>query len=66
MLRTFLLWTPETPRTLSELVKILGGLCGLLKQEMYAAVTTPARRRSQMRLALLADEMNPITRSLIS
>ncbi|MFC6881473.1 type ISP restriction/modification enzyme [Actinomadura yumaensis] len=56
VLRRFLLWEPESPRTLSSLVRILGGLCGLLKDEVHAAITDPLKKRSQMRLALLADD----------
>ena len=52
-----MLWEPESPRTLGSLVKIIGGLCGLLKDEVYAAITDPLKKRSQMRLALLADEL---------
>jgi hypothetical protein len=52
----FLLWEPESPRTLGSLVKIVGGLCGLLKDEVYGAITQPLKKRSQMRLALLADD----------
>ncbi|MFF4237800.1 type ISP restriction/modification enzyme [Actinomadura geliboluensis] len=56
VLRRFLLWEPESPRTLTSLVGILGGLCGLLKDEVYAAITGPPKKRSQMQLALLADD----------
>lgn len=56
IVRCFLLWEPESPRTLSSLVKIVGGLCGLLKDEVYAAITEPIKKRSQMRLVLLADD----------
>jgi hypothetical protein len=56
VIRRFLLWQPESPRTLGSLVKIVGGLCGLLKDEVYAAITEPLKKRSQMRLALLADD----------
>jgi hypothetical protein len=56
VIRRFLLWEPESPRTLGSLVKIVGGLCGLLKDEVYAAITEPLKKRSQMRLALLADD----------
>ncbi|WP_242888837.1 type ISP restriction/modification enzyme [Actinomadura litoris] len=56
VLRRFLLWEPESPRTLTSLVKILGGLCGLLKDEVHAAITDPLKDRSQVRLALLADD----------
>ncbi|GAA4188283.1 hypothetical protein GCM10022252_23230 [Streptosporangium oxazolinicum] len=56
IVRRFMLWEPESPRTLGSLVKIIGGLCGLLKDEVYAAITDPLKKRSQMRLALLADD----------
>ncbi len=56
VLRRFLLWEPESPQTLTSLVKIIGGLCGLLKEEVHAAITDPLKKRSQMRLALLADD----------
>lgn len=56
VVRRFLLWEPESPRTLGALVKIVGGLCGLLKDEVYAAITEPLKERPQMRLALLADD----------
>ncbi|WP_406673776.1 type ISP restriction/modification enzyme [Nonomuraea sp. N2-4H] len=52
----FMLWEPESPRRLGDLVKILGGLCNLLKDEVYAAITNPLKKRSQVRLALLADD----------
>ncbi|GLY80588.1 type ISP restriction/modification enzyme [Actinoallomurus iriomotensis] len=56
VIRRFLLWEPESPRTLGSLVQIVGGLCALLKDEVYAAITEPLKKRSQMRLALLADD----------
>ncbi|GAA1772759.1 hypothetical protein GCM10009734_97130 [Nonomuraea bangladeshensis] len=56
VVRRFMLWEPESPRTLGSLVKIIGGLCGLLKDEVYAAISDPLKKRSQMRLALLADD----------
>jgi hypothetical protein len=56
VIRRFLLWEPESPRTLGSLVKIVGGLCGLLKDEVYAAISEPLKKRSQVRLALLADD----------
>ncbi|MFG1997600.1 hypothetical protein ACGFNU_00450 [Spirillospora sp. NPDC048911] len=56
ILRRFLLWEPEAPRTLGSLVRIVGGLCGLLKDEIHTAIIAPVKKRSQVRLALLADD----------
>jgi hypothetical protein len=36
LISNFLLWPPEAPRSLTELIKIMAGLCDLLHEEVYA------------------------------
>ncbi|MEV4251839.1 type ISP restriction/modification enzyme [Spirillospora sp. NPDC049652] len=52
----FLLWEPEAPRTLGDLVKIMAGLCLLLKEEVIATLADPSDRKARERLSLLADD----------
>lgn len=56
LISDFLLWPPEAPRSLSELIKIMAGLCDLLHDEVYAVLTDVSRHAAHEHLTLLAED----------
>ena len=56
LLRDFLLWEPEQPRTLSELIKIVAGLCRLLRDEVIAILSSTPQHAAYEDLTLLAED----------
>lgn len=55
LISDFLLCPPEAPRSLTELIKIMAGLCDLLHDEAYAVLTSTAGHAAHDHLAVLAD-----------
>ena len=56
LLQSFLLWTPDPPRGLAELIRISAGLCHLLRAEVIASLEAERRGRvERLFLAHLAD-----------
>jgi hypothetical protein len=56
MIEDFLLWAPEPPHSLIELVKIVAGLCDLLHDEVYAVLTGSPGHAAHEHLTLLAED----------
>jgi hypothetical protein len=56
LIHDFLLWEPEQPRSLADLIKVVAGLCDLLHDEVYFILTGAARFAAQEDLTLLADD----------
>lgn len=56
VLAHFLLWEPERPRRLAELIQVVAGLCRLLHDEVAATLSGPAGHKAQADLTLLADD----------
>lgn len=54
--RDFLLWTPETPRTVEQLVHAIAGLCRLLRSEVTEAIRLENAHRRPQLLTLLARD----------
>jgi hypothetical protein len=52
----FLTWQPEPPRSLSELIRIVAGLCNLLHDEVYSILEDSPDHAAHQNLTLLADE----------
>ncbi|MGW3961193.1 type ISP restriction/modification enzyme [Amycolatopsis sp. NPDC005003] len=57
VLTDFLLWEPERPRTLDELVRLIANLCGLLRDDVMAEIVREYTGKStaQTFLGLAAD-----------
>ena len=55
LISDFLLWPPEAPRSLAELIKIMAGLCDLLHDEVYAVLTGTPGHSAREHLTLLAE-----------
>jgi Type ISP C-terminal specificity domain/N-6 DNA Methylase len=53
LVEDFLLWEPEQPRTLAQLIKIVAGLCRLLRDEVAAILADPSRDVAHEELSLL-------------
>lgn len=56
LVRDFLLWDPEQPRTLGQVIKIVAGLCRLLRDEVSAVLADPSRAVAHEELTLLAAD----------
>jgi hypothetical protein len=56
VLGRFLLWEPERPRSLAELIRVVAGLCWLLREEVAATLSGPPGRKAHADLSLLADD----------
>jgi hypothetical protein len=56
VLGRFLLWEPERPRSLAELIRVVAGLCRLLREEVAATLSGPPGQKAHADLALLADD----------
>jgi Type ISP C-terminal specificity domain/N-6 DNA Methylase len=56
VLGRFLLWEPEQPRSLAELIRVVAGLCRLLREEVAAALSGPPGQKAHADLTLLADD----------
>jgi hypothetical protein len=56
LISDFLLWPPEAPRSLAELIKILAGLCDLLHDEVHAVLTGLPGHSAREHLTLLAED----------
>ena len=54
LISDFLLWPPEAPRSLAELIKIMAGLCDLLHDEVYAVLAGAPGHAAHEHLTLLA------------
>lgn len=52
----FLLWEPERPRSLAELIRVVAGLCRLLRDEVAATLSGPPGQKVHADLTLLADD----------
>ncbi len=55
MIRDFLLWEPERPRSLLELIRVVAGLCRLLRDEVQAVLSSGPDRAGREDLQLLAE-----------
>src|SRR5262249_32192557 len=55
MVRAFLLWEPEQPRSLAEVIRITAGLCRLLREEVAAILSHGPDRAGHEDLQLLAE-----------
>jgi hypothetical protein len=57
VLTDFLLWEPERPRTLDELVRLIANLCGLLRDDVTAEIAreSSGKAKNQTFLSLAAD-----------
>jgi hypothetical protein len=56
LITDFLLATPQAPRPLAELIRIVAGLCDLLQDEVYAVLGGSPRHTAHKHLTLLADD----------
>ena len=56
LVREFLLWQPERPRSLGELIKVVAGLCRLLRDEVNAILNTDSDQPGYEDLSLLAED----------
>ncbi|MCW6003765.1 N-6 DNA methylase [Micromonospora sp. CPCC 205371] len=56
LIEDFLLWEPERPRTLAELINVVAGLCRLLRDEVAAILADPLRDVAHEELTLLAAD----------
>lgn len=56
LIEDFLLWEPEQPRTLVQLVKVVAGLCRLLRDEVAAVLVDSSRDVAHEELTLLAAD----------
>ncbi|MDQ1287605.1 MAG: hypothetical protein QG622_1170 [Actinomycetota bacterium] len=52
----FLLWEPESPRSLGELINIVAGLCRLLREEVDSILGDPSKGPGFEDLSLLASD----------
>jgi hypothetical protein len=56
LIRDFLIWDPDPPRTLTELIRIVAGLCRLLRDEVSAILEAAPHHAAYEDLSLLADD----------
>lgn len=56
LIRAFIHWEPEQPRTLNELIRIVAGLCRLLRDEVTAVLSSSPHNTAHEDLTLLADD----------
>jgi hypothetical protein len=56
LITDFLLWPPEAPRSLAELIRILAGLCELLHDEVEAVLGDGSSHTAHEHLTLLAED----------
>jgi len=56
MIRDFLLWTPEAPRSLASLIRVVAGLSRLLRDEVAAVLTGGGGTAAYDDLSLLATD----------
>lgn len=56
MLREFLLWEPESPRSLRQLITVMAGLCRLLRDEVSSIFTSSGHSQARDELRLLAAD----------
>jgi N-6 DNA Methylase len=56
LIRDFLLWAPQPPRSLVDLIKIVAGLCDLLHDEVYAVLSGSPGHAAHEHMTLLADD----------
>ncbi len=55
LISDFLIWPPEAPPLLAELIKIIAGLCDLLHDEVYAVLVGAPGHLAHKHLTLLAE-----------
>ncbi|NEA55618.1 N-6 DNA methylase [Streptomyces sp. SID13666] len=56
VLYDFLTWEPQTPRTTSQLIRAIAGLCQLLSEEVGEAITQEKQRRRPPTFTTLAKD----------
>ncbi len=56
LIRDFLVWDPDPPRTLTDLIKVVAGLCRLLRDEVSAILSTAPHHAAYEDLSILADD----------
>ncbi len=56
LIQDFLLWEPEQPRSLGDLIRVVAGLCDLLHDEVYSILTGTTQHDAHEDLTLLADD----------
>lgn len=56
LIHDFLLWKPEKPRSLPDLINVVARLCDLLHDEVYSILTGSPEHRAHEHLTLLADD----------
>lgn len=56
LVQEFLLWEPEQPRALAQLIKMVAGLCRLLRDEVAAILVDSLRDVAHEELTLLAAD----------
>lgn len=56
VLRDFLTWEPQTPRTTSQLIRAVAGLCQLLSEEVGEAIAQEKSRRRPPAFTTLAKD----------
>jgi len=56
LIADFLTWAPDQPRTLTQLIRIVAGLCRLLRDEVAAILAEPERDVAHEELTLLAAD----------
>ncbi|MEV0561557.1 type ISP restriction/modification enzyme [Dactylosporangium sp. NPDC050588] len=56
LVEEFLLWQPEQPRTLAQLIKVVAGLCRLLRDEVAAILADSSHEIVHDELSLLAAD----------
>jgi hypothetical protein len=60
----FLLWEPEQPRTLAQLIRTVAGLCRLLRDEVAAILADSSRDVAHEDLTLLKEDWRDLCCSL--
>ncbi|WP_328829211.1 N-6 DNA methylase [Streptomyces sp. NBC_00252] len=56
VLRSFLLWSPNPPRTITQLVKAISGLCALLRAEVLSSLKLEKEGVASPLFSVLADD----------
>ena len=56
LIEDFLLWAPQPPRSLAELIKIVAGLCDLLHDEVFAVLSGSPGHAAHEHMTLLAED----------
>ncbi|WP_441156781.1 type ISP restriction/modification enzyme [Micromonospora sp. H33] len=56
LVKDFLLWEPEQPRSLAHLINVVAGLCRLLRDEVAVILADPRRDAAHEELSLLAAD----------